>query len=106
MKQVDRPFTDAELQDLARMARGFAQLRHEDAKRQAGSSVAGHTSQEAHRFEDLALKCDRMRIPRTPDNVVRLKPGADHVCDRNGPQVEVAMDAPTCSRCGVPQVFD
>jgi hypothetical protein len=86
--------------------RGSARLRREDAKAQAGSSVAGIAAADADRLEQIAAKCERMRENAPPDNVVRLRPGADHVCNKNGEAVEVISYEPTCSVCGVPQVFD
>jgi hypothetical protein len=100
-------FTDDELQDLGRMARSRADVARLDAERQKGTSMAsGIASKQAEHYDQLATKCEQMRKPTTPDNVVRLKPGADHVCNKDGETVEVISYEPTCSICGAPQVFD
>jgi hypothetical protein len=60
-------FTDAELQEIARSVRGSARLRREDAKAQAGSSVAGIAAADADRLEQIAAKCERLRARAAPD---------------------------------------
>lgn len=77
-----------------------------------------HAAETANRetiasCEALAAKIERMRAARASDprpaNVVahpaHIRGRSDHECDENGPPVEVAMEVPTCSVCGVPQVF-
>jgi hypothetical protein len=101
MKLVEPAFSQLELQDLAMSVRSLAQTKRRDATAQAGSSVASLAGLEAKRLDELAAKCDRMRKHSTKN-----RPGADHTCDWKGASVEVAMKAPTCSVCGVPQVLD
>jgi hypothetical protein len=54
----------------------------------------------AKHYEQLCAKVEALRVRSIPDNVVRLKAGAKHVCNKDGPRVEVAMDVETCSVCG------
>ena len=106
---MPRPtFTEAELREILMAVRAQAHRARETAEKQKGSSMAGIAIRSADQFQRIADKCSAMlnAPPAPPDNVVRLKPGADHRCDKKGPSVEVAMEAPTCSVCGVPQVFD
>jgi hypothetical protein len=101
MKLVEPLFSDLELQDLAMSARSLARTKRHDATAQTGSSVASLAALEAKRLDELASKCDRMR-----KHAGKARPGTSHACDRKGASVEVAMEAPTCSVCGVPQVLD
>jgi hypothetical protein len=93
--------TDAELRLAAACVRSYAALRGKDAEGQKGTTVAPIAARDATEAAELAAKLERIRTRHAS-----ARPGADHVCDRDGPSVPVAMDAPTCSRCGVPQVFD
>jgi hypothetical protein len=104
MKLVEPLFSDLELQDLAMSARALAQTKRSDSMAQRGSSVASLATAEAERLDRLAGKCERIR--KRGGGAARARPGSGHVCDRNGKSVEVTMDAPTCSVCHVPQVFD
>jgi hypothetical protein len=101
MKLVEPFFIDSELQNLAMSAEALAHTKRKDAEAQAGSSVASLARREAEDLEQLAAKCNRMRT-----RAWRVRPGAEHVCDREGASAEVTIDAPTCSVCGMPQVFD
>lgn len=101
MKLVEPFFTDTELQDLAISAGAFAHTKRKDAEAQAESNVASLARLQAQRLEQLAAKCNRMRT-----RAWRVRPGAEHICDREGASAEVTLDAPTCSICHIPQVFD
>jgi hypothetical protein len=104
MKLVEPLFTEIELQAIAMSARALAQTKRSDAMAQRGTSVAPIATAEAERLDRLASKCERIR--KRGGAAARARPGSGHVCDRNGKSVEVTMEAPTCSVCHVPQVFD
>lgn len=102
-------FTNEELATLACAMRREASIERRDADAQRDSSLASIATRTAEEYERLAAKIEAMRakvqFATPPDNVLSLTPTVTHRCDSDGPPVEVAWEAPTCSECGVPQVF-
>jgi hypothetical protein len=90
--------------DLTMSARATAQTKRSDGIAQRDSSVGPLATAEAERLDRLAAKCERIR--KSGGVAARARPGSGHNCDRNGKSVQVTMDAPTCSFCHIPQVFD
>jgi hypothetical protein len=101
IEAVGGQLTAEDLKLAASCVRSYAALRRQDVEGQKGTTVAEIAARDADVADELAATLDRLRTGRG-----RVRPGADHVCDRTGPSVPVAMDVATCSVCGVPQVFD